>query len=200
MSNYKQVLTLTDIFNDKKLAGKLPLINYKESVGADGKEHRTTKVQSIVALVFGVSKAAAKPFYHPMTATRHGNGIDISGKLVGDFDAAADAVYNQLVASKGMMSITVNNIDMVRTALKEGQKQKRENGAEPKLWLRAGSLEEIENMSSRQIHALMDNIMENIYYGDDFQKTAKKYGVDQIPIKSPYTYEERKAQWQRRIQ
>lgn len=195
---YSQKFTLTDIFNNKKLAGKLPLINYRERVGADGREHRTTNIVSVPALVFNTAKSSAKPYYKPLIAVKAGNDIDISGTLIGNYYEAYEAVYQGLVAQKAMLSFTANNADIIRTALKEGQAMKRNNGQEPKLWLRAGSMLEIENMTKPQLQALMTNIMENLFFGSDFAKTQQKYRVDEIPVKSPYSFEQRQAQWQRR--
>ena len=58
---------------------------------------------------------------------------------------------------------------------------------------------EIEGMTKKQIQGLIDNIMENIFYGSDFHETQKKYGVENLPVKSPYDYKQRQEQWRRRI-
>lgn len=123
----------------------------------------------------------------------------ISGNLVGDHNAAVEAVYNALQAQKQVMSYTVNNADIIRSALKEAEKNKRTYGADAKLYLRAQSMTEIEGMTKREIQALMDNIMENIFYGDNFPETQKKYGVENLPIKSPYDYRQRQERWRRKI-
>ena len=198
-TRYSQNFTLTDIFNNKRLKGKIPLINYKEIEREDGKVSRRTNAKTINRLVFDISTSAARPYYKPITTHRSGNIMVISGNLVGDHNAAVEAVYNALQSQKQVMSYTVNNADIIRSALKEAEKNKRNYGADTKLYLRAQSMTEIEGMTKREIQALIDNIMENIFYGSDFPETQKKYGVENLPVKSPYDYKQRQEQWKRRI-
>ena len=61
-SRFTQNFTLTDIFNNKKLKDKLPLINYKEIEREDGKVSRRTNTKTINRLVFDVSTSAARPY------------------------------------------------------------------------------------------------------------------------------------------
>lgn len=198
-TRYSQNFTLTDIFNNKRLKGKIPLINYKEIEMENGKVSRRTNAKTINRLVFDISTSAARPYYKPITTHRSGDKMVISGNLVGDHNAAVEAVYNALQAQKQVMSYTVNNADIIRSALKEAEKNKRTYGADAKLYLRAQSMTEIEGMTKREIQALMDNIMENIFYGDNFPETQKKYGVENLPIKSPYDYRQRQERWRRKI-
>lgn len=198
-TRYSQNFTLTDIFNNKRLKGKIPLINYKEIEREDGKVSRRTNAKTINRLVFDISTSAARPYYKPITTHRSGNIMVISGNLVGDHNAAVEAVYNALQSQKQVMSYTVNNADIIRSALKEAEKNKRNYGTDAKLYLRAQSMTEIEGMTKREIQALIDNIMENIFYGSDFPETQKKYGVENLPVKSPYDYKQRQEQWKRKI-
>ena len=123
----------------------------------------------------------------------------IGGNLVGDHNSAVEAVYNALVAQKQVMIYTVNNADMIRSALKEAEKNKRKYGINSKLYLRAQSMTEIEGMTKRQIQALLNDIMENIVYSDDFPETQKKYGVENLPVKSPYNYKQRQSNWKNKV-
>ena len=198
-SRFTQNFTLTDIFNNKKLKDKLPLINYKEIEKEDGKISRRTNAKSINRLVFDVSKSAEGPFDKPIKTHRSGDTMVISGNLVGDHNSAVEAVYNALVAQKQVMIYTVNNADIIRSALKEAEKNKRKYGINSKLYLRAKSMTEIEGMTKRQIQALLHNIMENIFYGDDFPETQKKYGVENLPVNSPYNYKQRQLNWKNMV-
>lgn len=196
---YSQIFSLTDIFNNKKLKDKIPLINYREKELENGKISRRTNAKTINRLVFDISTSAARPFYKPITTQRSGDTMIISGNLVGDHNSAVDAVYNALLSQKQVMLYTVNNADMIRSALKEAEKNKRKYGTNSKLYLRVQSMTEIEGMSKREIQALLDNIMENIFYGDDFPETQKKYGVENLPVKSPYNYKQRQLRWKNRV-
>ena len=196
---FTQNFSLTDIFNNKKLKNKIPLINYKEKELENGKISRRTNAKTINRLVFDISTSAARPFYKPIKTHRAGNRMEIGGNLVGDHNSAVEAVYNALISQKQVMIYTVNNADIIRSALKEAEKNKRKYGIDTKLKLRAQSMQEIEGMSKRQIQALLSDIMENIVYGDNFPETQKKYGVENLPVKSPYNYKQRQQIWRNKV-
>lgn len=198
-SRFSQNFTLTDIFNNKKLKDKLPLINYKEKELENGKISRRTNLKTLNRQVFDTATTAARPYYKPMTTTRSGDRMVISGEMVGDHDSAVDAVYNAIQAKRSMLIWTVNNADMIRSALKEAEKNKRARGIDTKLYLRVQSMQQIEGMSKREIQALMSDIMENIVYGDDFPETQKKYKAENLYIKSPYNYNQRKLRWKFKV-
>lgn len=196
---FTENFSLTDIFNNKKLKNKIPLINYKEKELENGKISRRTNAKTINRLVFDISTSAARPFYKPIKTHRAGNMMEIGGNLVGDHNSAVEAVFNALLAQKQVMIYTVNNADMIRSALKEAEKNKRKYGIDTKLKLRAQSMLEIEGMTKRQIQALLSDIMENIVYGDNFPETQKKYGVESLPVKSPYSYKQRQQIWKNKV-
>lgn len=198
-NRFSQNFTLTDIFNNKRLKDKLPLINYREKELDDGRILRRTNAKTVNRQAFDTAEKAARPYYKPLVATRNGNIMIIGGELVGDLDAAVDAVYNALQAQKQIILWTANNADMIRDALKESEKNKRNNGLNSKLYLRAQSMQQIEGMSKPQIQALMSDIMENIIYGDDFPATQKKWAVTEMKVKSPYSYEQRKEKWKNKV-
>lgn len=196
---YSQIFTLTEIFNNKRLKNKIPLINYKEKELENGKISRRTNGKTVNRQVFDTATSAARPFYKPIITHRAGDTMEITGTLVGDHDQAVDAVYNALLAKRLLLIWTANNADMIRDALKEAEKNKRNYGIDSRLYLRVQSMEQIEGMSNREIQALINNIMENIMYGDDFPKTQNKYGVENFKVNSPYNYEQRKTMWKQRV-
>lgn len=198
-NRFTQNFTLTDIFNNKRLKEKLPLINYREKQLEDGKISRRTNAKTVNRQVFDTATSAARPFYKPIITHRSGDTMTIGGELVGDLETVVDAVYEALQAQKQIILWTANNADMIRDALKEAEKNKRNNGLDSKLYLRAQSMQQIEGMSKRQIQALMSDIMENIVYGDDFPTTQKKWGVKTMNIKSPYNYEQRQQKWKQKV-
>lgn len=194
-NRYSQIFTLKDIFNNPKLKGKLPLINYKERELEGGKISVRTNGKTVNRQVFDTATSAARPFYRPIQTIRSGDTIIIQGNLIGDHDAAVDSVYNALQGIKQILIYTANNADMIRDALKEAEKNRRTMGIDTKLYLRVKSMQEIEGMSTRQIQALLNNVMENIIYGDNFPKTQKKWRVETMPSNSPYNYQQRKQNW-----
>ena len=198
-NRFTQTFSLTDIFNNKKLKNKIPLINYKEKELENGKISYRTNAKTVNRQVFDTATSTARPFYKPIKTTRSGDIMIIGGELVGEHDAVVDAVYNALLAKRMILIWTANNADMIRSALKEAEKNKRNFGIDTKLYLRVQSMQEIEGMSTRQLEGLMNNIMENIFYGDDFPQTQKKYGVDKIMVNSPYDYNQRKLRWKYKV-
>lgn len=197
-NRYSQIFTLKDIFNNKKLKDKLPLINYKEKELENGKISRRTNAKTINRFVFDTATSAARPFYKPIITTRNGDLMIISGEMVGDHDEAVDAVYNALQSKRVLFIWTANNVKMIRDALKESEKNKN-NGVATKLYLRVQSMQQIEGMTKPQIQALLQNIMENIVYGDDFPKTQKKYGVEDWNLSNKFNYNQLKLRWKNRV-
>lgn len=198
-SGFYQNFTLVDIFNNKNLKDKLPLINYKEKELEGGKFSRRTNLKSVNRQVFDIATSSARPFYKPINTSRSGDVMIISGEMVGDHDEAVNAVYNAIVSKKQMLTWTASNADMIRSALKETEKNKSRQGLSSKLYLRAQSMQQIEGMSKRELQALMTDIMENIVYGDDYPETQKKYRVSEMAVNSPYNYEQRKRIWRFKV-
>lgn len=194
-NGYNKNFTLTDIFNNPKLKGKIPLVNYAEKLGKDNKVHKTTKMQTLTALVYETAKNGAKPFYKPLKAVKSGNTIIINGKLELDLNSAYNGVYKALVGNKSMFSYTVNNADMIRTALKEAQKVKAQTGVEPKLWLKYNSMYEIESLNKKGLYNLINSVMQNIFYGADYISTQNKYGVEKLQR----NYERNRQAWLKKV-
>lgn len=197
-NEYSRNFTLKDIFNNKNLKDKLPLINYKEKELESGKISRRTNAKTVNRFVFDTATSAARPFYRPIRTTRSGNLMIISGEMVGDHDEAVNAVYNALQSKRVLFIWTANNVKMIRDALKESEKNKN-NGVATKLYLRVQSMQQIEGMTRPQVQALLQNIMENIVYGDDFPKTQKKYGVENWNLSNKFNYNQLKLRWKNRV-
>ena len=189
-NGYTQNFTLRDIFNNPKLKGKIPLVNYQEK--QDGKYR--TNMQSLTSLVYETAKIGAIPFYKPLKANRKANTIVIDGNTE-ELEIAFNSVYTALLGQKQMFDYTVNNADIIRSALVEGAKQKNE----PKLWLKANTMTEIENFNKRQMQFFIDDVMRNIFYNPDFYKTQKKYGVDEITVNRSSNYERRRQNWAKKV-
>jgi len=201
MAKFFRNFTLADIFNNKALKTKLPLINYRETTDEDGKVHRRTNAKSVNRLVFDTATSAARPFYEGVKATRSGDLLTLGGIMRDGEkgqDCAVEAVYNALVAIKPVIRWTANNADMIRDALKESEKGKFKGETTPKLLLRAVSQQEIEEMSRPRMQALMTDIMENIFFSDDYAQTQAKWGVTKMMYKG-MTYQEAKAKWQKKV-
>ena len=200
-NRFSQNFTLVDIFNNKKLRNKIPLINYREKELENGKISRRTNAKTVNRQVFETAKSSARPFYTLMVASQSGDKLIIGGELRinSEPEDVVDAVYNDLLAKKQILIFTANNADMIRDALKEEEKNRRNYGIQCKLYLRVQSMQQIEGMTEKQVAYLMNDIMENIVYSDDFPATQKKWNVQEMAVKSPYNYEQRKEKWQQKV-
>ena len=198
-NGYAQMFTLRDIFNNKDLADKIPLVNYNEKEDEAGKLHRTTKMATLTTFVYNTAKASAKAHYKPLKAVRSGDYIEIGGTLITDIDKAYDGIYGAIKGAVKMMQYTVNNADMIRSAVKEAAKLRTSNGKEPKLWLKIGSMNEIKTMGKRELDAFMDDVMRNLFYDDAYANTQKKFDVKNIAVSGSFNYERRRENWKRKV-
>lgn len=195
---YTQNFTLNDIFSNKKLRGKLPLISYAEGETPKGRLSQRTSVKSVGALVYENSKTSARPFYKPLNARKNGNYISIGGKTDTDLDTVVDAIFVRLLGIKQMLIMTANDTDILREAMKEAGRQKRATGQEPKLWLRVGSMQQLEQMSDRDRNKVINDIMKNVFFGSGFPETQKKFGVAEL-LQGGRGYDRRKREWLKEI-
>lgn len=198
-NQYSQIFTLKDIFNNKKLEKKLPLVNYKEVVTKDGRTAQRTNITTIRKRVFDTATSIAKAYYSPLVAQRLENQLILDGNMTGDQDEAVNEIYTALKGIRSVLIWTANNANMVRYALKEAEKNKRNFGIDSRLYLRTQSMQEIEGMSRSQLQALLENVMENIVYGDNFPETQKKFAVDKLVGGGKYSYEDRVFNWKRKV-
>ena len=54
-------------------------------------------------------------------------------------------------------------------------------------------------MSNNQISKIMTEVMNNLFYGDNFPITQTKFQVDRIKTKSSLTYQDAKDKWQKYV-
>lgn len=199
-NRYSQNFSLTDIFSNKALSKKLPYISYKEKENENGEVKQRTQVLTVRKQVFDNAISSAKPFYSPMSVTRAENTLVLEGNMTGDHDQAVDAVYNSIKGIRAELIWTANTANMLRDAMKEAEQNKRKYGIDTKLYLRVQSMQEIEGMSRQQLQALLSDVVDNIYYGDNFPKTQKKYEVDTLSLfRTKNNYEYNKEIWKQKV-
>lgn len=199
-TRYSQVFTLKDIFNNPILDGKIPLINYKEIQKDDGKMSYRTYGKTITKQVFDIAKASARPHYTHFSAKKLSNLIEIDGTIATTLESAYRAILSGLNANKTLFKFIGENADVIRSALKEAEKNKRVYGFSSKLHLRVQSMEEIHGMSNQQLIGMMNNIMEDIYFSGNYPKTVKKYGIEELlNSQGAYNFAQRQRNWQIRV-
>ena len=135
-----------------------------------------------------------------MSVTRAENTLILDGNMIGDHDQAVDAVYNSIKGIRAELIWTANTANMLRSAMKEAEQNKRKYGIDTRLYLRVQSMQEIEGMSRPQLQALLNDVVDNIYYGDNFPKTQKKYEVDTLSLfRTKNNYEYNKEIWKQKV-
>lgn len=192
-NRYSQIFTLKDLFYNEKLKDKLPYIDYKNDKSND------TANKDINQEILSISTSAATPFYEKLSINMTDGKIEISGKLAGNHDSAVNAVYNAILSQKDTLSFTAGNADIIKAALKETENNKKNNGINSKLYLRVQSIQQIQGMSKPQLNELMENVLENIFYGDDFPQTQKAFKLENVAVNSPFNYNQRKLRWKYKV-
>ena len=198
MARYSENFTLKDIFNNKALSNHLPIVNYKEIEREDGKTSVRTQMKTVKQQVFDTSKRMAHWYYRPMEAHQSGNILTIGGTLIGDHDACVNDIYDNLVGFRPFLMFTANNGDIIRSALKESEKNAKKYGINSKLFLKVQSIEQIKGMNIRQLRAFMDDVMGNILFGDNFPQTQQKYKVAEQDF-GKKDYETMRAEWRKKV-
>lgn len=198
MSIYNNNLTLAEIFGDKKLRGKLPLISYKETQTDRGKLSQRTRAKSVSQMVYDKAVMSARPYYKPLKSSKNGDTIIIGGITETPLTDIVDIIYTQLLGIKQLLVITANDTNIIRSALKESGQNKAKSGVDTKLYLRVGSLQQLEQMSNRDRNKVINDIMKNIYFSGNFPKTVQKFGLDKM-FSNGKSFEQRQREWQREI-
>lgn len=195
---YSQIFTMRDIFTNPNLLGRLPIIDYKETPKDNGKVSVRTKLQSVDKYVFDTTQFVANMFYKPARVYRSKGQIIVTGNLDGDTSQVVDAIYETLLASKDIMAWSGYHTELLRDALKESESNRRKYGIQTKLYLRCQSMQEIEGMTRKQLSQLLLNVFENIFYGDDFPKTRRKY-FEEYFIARDGSFEQEQLNWKLRV-
>lgn len=177
-SRFSQNFTLLDIFTNKKLRKKLPIIRYKETINDNGKLSQRTSIKDVRERAYQIAKGVASQYYTTMETEVKGDTLVIKGNIeTRHHSTCVSEIFQTIKSQTVILKQTEHYMPVIREALKESQKNKYEFGIDSKLYLRANSIEEIKGMSVYQIQALWNDIMENIMYSDNFPKTQKKLSV-----------------------
>ena len=199
MSRYNRNLSLIDIFNDKSLQNKLPLVRYNVYDMGNGEPNIRTRMLTLGSFVYRLAQRGARPYYKPLVTRKFADNIYIGGKLIGGLEEATNSVYETILANKGLLEMTVNQMDMIRDAVKEAEQNKRLYGRESKLYLRVNSTQSIKNLNDRQVNMLMRDIIDNIEYSGNYPKTLAKWRkLLQIEDKN-VNFNRRQRNWENKV-
>ena len=172
---FKQKFTLEDLFSNPDLKDYLPQFKITEKKAEDsGLQFDTAyKVNkaNIIPMIKNYARLGASPFYDKVKVVGQ-NEIIVSGKLKRNstIQEAYDSVLRALQTNAYNLSFTTQNSNIIRSMLdKTINGKKFRNGYMPKLYLKINSLEEIKSLDRMERAKLMKNVMENIYFSDDFK-------------------------------
>lgn len=191
MSNYTRQFTLSQLFESGVLKDKLPMLTAN-------KPRKSAKIahDALDTLVGNVALSGAKTAMYKATLTGAGSYMTIQGRPMTTLDDAVDAVFRTVLSNRQTFKLALSQTTIISTAMVEAQRRKRW-GKETALYLRVNSAKEIEGMSTRRLTAFYNNILENIYFSDDFRDTQKKLGLTRSF--SPAEYAHAKELWERRV-
>lgn len=198
-TQWSQIFTLRDILSNKKLKGKIPYIDYKEKETANGDVTQRTQVLTVRTQVFDTATNTARPYYSAMVTSKTDDQLIIDGEMTGDHDQCVDAIYNALKGIRAELKWTANTANILRYAIKEAESNKRAFGIDNKLYLKAQSIQQIEGMSRPQLQSLLSDIVDNVYFGDDYPLTQKKFGVDKMVKGGVFNYRQEQENWKRKV-
>lgn len=171
---YSKLFRLSDLFNNKELKGVLPQLSITETTkeGYQAKSYRVRGFKNIEQEIMMYAKIGAMPY---MKNVKVSNEIVVSGELRkhATIQLAYDSVLNTLRGASASLSLLGSygsEITDVLRKIHNNMQFKIGNKTEPLLYLRINSLNEIKYMNEQQKKALIKNVMENIYFSDDFKE------------------------------
>lgn len=171
---YNKLFTLSDLFNNKELKNYLPQVsihNIKNKDGTITQKVKGFKIMEEQAINF--AKQGARISMSNVKASGTLDNIVVSGRLRkhATIYEAYENVLSILKANKGSLTLLGSYRDVLTNTFQKIQdKSKYSHYKEPKLYLRINSLNEIKYMNKQQKDAFINNIVENIYFSDDFKE------------------------------
>ncbi len=166
MSVYSNNITLKDLFNNKSIQKKLPLGNYKEQLTYKSLP-KNAQLRIIGNQIKDLTASASTKYYNQAKVTRTNRTIVVSGSLKKSYNSAFNGIYNYIKGKAGLISNMIANNEIIRNAFIEDI----QNGKSSKLYLRIASVNEIKSMNANRLKALMNDIIDNIKFSDNFPKT-----------------------------
>lgn len=173
---YRQKFTLSDLFMNKDLKDVLPQMKIKEIYNEEGDVgYKNKGVDNITTFIRQYAIMGARNSMKTIHSNTSDDTIIISGKLKSNYTIhnTYDDVLRTLQMNAYMMSMVGNNGNVIAKALQQTKINAKYLGYEPKLYLTINSLDEIKSMDRMQKGKFMKDVMENIYFSDDFKKVRE---------------------------
>lgn len=175
---YNKLFTLSDLFHNEELKGYLPQVyitNRKNGYTDVKFKHTRYGEFNYVDEIITITKIGAMPYMKKPTISMSADGIVCSGEIRKNstIQQAYEGVLYALQAnatSIGFIGSYNTEITDVMKKIRRSDRYKNGDLSEPKLYLRINSLNEIKYMTQKEKEALLKNVVENIYFSDDFKQ------------------------------
>lgn len=174
MSLYCQNISLSEIFNNRSIRKKLPIGDFKE-VEKHNKITKNGQLRIFSNQIKSISSAAASKYYKKVKVTRSNRTIIINGELKTSYGKAYNGIYLYVKNKSGLLKSLISSNEVLQTAWLE----ERKNVSAQKLYLKVSKIKEIKNMNANQLKSLLDDIIDNIRFTDNYPKAKKMLGEKQ---------------------
>jgi len=172
---YNKLFTLSDLFHNQELKKYLPQVRVNKNGGKAKVDYRYNIVDMDI---YNYARMGAMPYMKNITMEYGGqfgaNHLGVKGELrkhATIYDAY-NGVLETLKSFSGCIGLIQSYGDTITDVMQKIYRSDRYklDNAEPKLYLRINSLNEIKFMNKQQKEALLKNVVENIYFSDDFKQ------------------------------
>ena len=165
---YNKLFTLSDLFHNKELKGVLPQKTRR-------KRYVTQRLQGWAGIeLVDTCKRGAMPYMKNIHIEDGILALGVFGELRkhATIQQAYEGVLDAVKSYSSSLSLLGSYGDTIEETMDKIYKSDRYkiDKTEPKLYLRITSLNEIKYMNDKQKQALINNIVENIYFSDDFKE------------------------------
>ena len=166
---YNKLFTLSDLFHNQDLKGVLP----QAKISTSKKGYTSVSFKYDIDEIIMYCRIGGMP-YMKNIGFSFPNELIMTGELRkhATIQQAYDGVLSTLKGASGSLTLLGSYRNEIQDVMRNIHKSDRYkiDKSEPKLYLRITSLEEIKYMNDKQKQALINNIVENIYFSDDFKE------------------------------
>ena len=212
--NYTRKYTLDDLFIDSNV--NLPQFN-KDKQKLVGKDRKTfinnlksnkkdsLDMNGIVDMIYQLANVGAVNHYKTMSNNVNGTNITINGNLKRQhtLTMAVDDVYLSVASNKGLLKQMISNYNIINDAIELSSNLK----VKPKLYLTLKTKSQLKYYSifgsiEKGRANLITQVMENIYFNDDFKVIQEKYNIKnkRMILGTHYkNYDRQKMLWEQKV-
>lgn len=181
---YSKKFTLYDLFNNKDLRGYLPQAKIRTSKfvsSINGKEYRqieSIKFDDYIDQIVEISKRTARITMKNVKANTNAYMVALIKGTLRKGYSITNTYNDVLMAIRNnayMVKFFYFNREQIAKAMKETESLLGVNREKNRLYLRINSLDEIKGFDRMEMAKFLKDVMENIYFNDNFIKTENAF-------------------------